>query len=152
MSVNLTWPCVKLLFLSGILFSLCSAQAAPPSPKHLHPHCLLGAQGQPRHRQAVSGLQQRLHCESIQALRPRAVLAHGEFYLLSELPVPVHKQICFCLKTFPHKRLPSSEDCSLRLISKIFWNRGWDYIINSVSLSEAVGRCCFRLLHNSQKD
>lgn len=151
MSVNLTWLCVKLLLLSGVLFSLCSAQAAPPSPEHLHPHCWehRDSRGTGRRPQAYSSA---CTVRAVQALRPRAVLAHGEFYLLSELPVPVHKQICFCLKTFPHKRLPSSEDCSLRLISKIFWNRGWDYIINSVSLSEAVGRCCFRLLHNSQKD
>jgi len=46
----------------------------------------------------------------------RALLAHGAHYLLSELLLPVHKQICFCLKTFPHESLPSSEDCSLRLI------------------------------------
>lgn len=49
-------------------------------------------------------------------LKLRAELAHGTFYLFSEFLVPVRQQICFCLKTFPHKCLPSSEDCFLRLI------------------------------------
>lgn len=52
------------------------------------------------------------------ALLLRAVLARDACYLPSELLLPVHKQICFCLKTFPHECLPSSEDCSLRLILK----------------------------------
>lgn len=49
-------------------------------------------------------------------LKLRAELAHGTFCLFSEFLVPVCQQICFCLKTFPHKCLPSSEDCFLRLI------------------------------------
>lgn len=49
-------------------------------------------------------------------LKLRAELAHGTFYLFSEFLVPVSQQICFCLKTFPHKCLPSSEDRFLRLI------------------------------------
>lgn len=52
----------------------------------------------------------------------RAVLAHGTRYTLAELLLPAHKQFCFCLKTFPHQCLPSSEDCSLRLLLNFFGN------------------------------
>lgn len=67
-------------------------------------------------------------------LKLRRELAHATFYLFSEFLVPVHHQICFCLKIFPQEHLPNSDDTFLSW-SWFLWNQRWDYI-SSIGLSE----------------
>lgn len=78
-------------------------------------------------------------------LKLRVELAHGTFYLFSEFLVPVRQQICFCLKTFPHECLPSSEDCFLRLILVFLEQELRLYNKLSWSEREEVGRCDFHI-------